>query len=258
MGLANLFGVKTSDDMGLYMGLRNAKAVRVGDLIDSLHPLKDSTVLDVGAGSGLIAEYLAGRVGEKGSVLAADVDNWIRTDKVEFLQLDGTKLPLPSASTDIALSNHVIEHVGDGDDQKSHLAEIFRVLRSGGLLYIAQPNRWSLFEPHFKLPLLSWWPIPLRTPYLRFLKRIGFAKPTFNEAVPDEYLWRPLSHRQLKNLLAEAGFVAQPQTLQTIRTVAATEVGGSLGALISRLPDWLLLMVRPLAPTLVFTAVKPG
>jgi ubiquinone/menaquinone biosynthesis C-methylase UbiE len=47
-----------------------------------------------------------------------------------------TKLPFEDASFDVVLSNHVIEHVRD---DAAHISEIRRVLRDGGVGYLAVP-----------------------------------------------------------------------------------------------------------------------
>jgi SAM-dependent methyltransferase len=39
------------------------------------------------------------------------------------------------------------------------LDEVWRVLKPGGLAYLACPNRYSLVEPHYRLPFLSWFPV---------------------------------------------------------------------------------------------------
>jgi len=52
------------------------------------------------------------------------------------------RLPFADASFDIILCNHVIEHV---PDTPSALAELYRVLRGGGLLIVGVPNEGCLF-----------------------------------------------------------------------------------------------------------------
>jgi SAM-dependent methyltransferase len=58
-------------------------------------------------------------------------------DGLEFVQLDGVHLPFASASFDVAICSEILEHVPDIDDV---LAEISRVLISGGRLYATMPN----------------------------------------------------------------------------------------------------------------------
>ncbi|MDO8625396.1 MAG: methyltransferase domain-containing protein, partial [Candidatus Diapherotrites archaeon] len=51
-------------------------------------------------------------------------------------------------------SNHVIEHV---PHQQKHLREIHRVLKRGGVCYLATPNKYSI-DPHFRLPFIGFLP----------------------------------------------------------------------------------------------------
>jgi SAM-dependent methyltransferase len=52
------------------------------------------------------------------------------------LMLDVTAIDLPSRSVDVVVINHVLEHVSD--DRRA-LAELFRILREGGVLIVTIP-----------------------------------------------------------------------------------------------------------------------
>jgi len=54
-------------------------------------------------------------------------------------------LELPSASWDYAMLNEVLEHI---PNERSALAEVCRVLKPGGILFVFAPNRWFPFETH--------------------------------------------------------------------------------------------------------------
>ena len=64
---------------------------------------------------------------------------------------DGRKLSFPDNTFDIAYSNAVIEHVGNRDDQKQFLSELYRVSSRG---YLTTPNRLFPVEIHTRVPLL--------------------------------------------------------------------------------------------------------
>src|SRR3546814_18814077 len=84
------------------------------------------------------------------------------------------------------LSNHVIEHVGNADAQRHHLDEIRRVLAPDGVVYFAEPNRWRLVEPHFRLPFLSWLPHTASDRYVRVMGRgshYDCDQPSYDRAV---------------------------------------------------------------------------
>jgi SAM-dependent methyltransferase len=95
-------------------------------------------VLDVGCGNGDISRFFA----QRNRVTGVDVKDR-RNGRVEpfrFVQIDSEALPFEDGSFDLVLSHHVLEHV---PDQRRHLDEIWRVLRSDGVCYLATPNKSS-------------------------------------------------------------------------------------------------------------------
>jgi ubiquinone/menaquinone biosynthesis C-methylase UbiE len=55
-------------------------------------------------------------------------------------------LPFPNAAFDRVVADSVLEHLGD---QHKGLSEIYRVMRPGGYLFVATPNKYSLGpDPH--------------------------------------------------------------------------------------------------------------
>jgi len=83
----------------------------------------------------------------------------------EFREGVGEKLPFDDDSFDLIVCVTVIEHVTDVD---RCLAEIARVMRPGGLLYLEAPNYLWPFEPHVRAIMLPLGPKPL----LRLLVRL--------------------------------------------------------------------------------------
>jgi SAM-dependent methyltransferase len=57
-------------------------------------------------------------------------------------------LPFPDGAFSVVYCYSTLEHVRDG---ARSIAEMVRVLRPGGLLYLHTPNRWAAFETHYKL-----------------------------------------------------------------------------------------------------------
>ncbi len=97
-------------------------------------------ILDIGAGNGDISEFFQ----NKNNQFAIDIYDF-RNQKISIINFIigvSENLPCKKNSFDIVLSHHVIEHVRD---QLKHLQEINRVLKPGGLCYIATPNRTSPF-----------------------------------------------------------------------------------------------------------------
>ncbi len=87
-----------------------------------------------------------------------------RTQDSAFVSAVGERLPFLDRSFDLVCMNQVMEHV---DNQIDVLREAVRVLRLGGVLYVASPNYLRFYEPHYKIfwiPLLPKW---LGSLYLR-------------------------------------------------------------------------------------------
>ena len=144
------------------------KAQKIEQLLAPAITIKNADILDIGTGSGYIAHYLATIIKPDGKITSIDVaDQRIITSDYTFKEYSGQQLPFEDESFDIIISNHVIEHVGDREEQKKHLKEIYRVLKPKGIVYFAVPNKWTIMEPHFKLPFLSWLPHYLASKYIK-------------------------------------------------------------------------------------------
>lgn len=123
-------------------------------------------VADLGTGTGLMAAALEARHGTP--VLGFDLQTSFVERRRRTAAGDALRLPLPDASFDAVLCNHLYEHV---PDRPRLFREIGRILRPGGSVYVAAGNRWAVVEPHYRLPLLSWLPRPLADRYLRLTGR---------------------------------------------------------------------------------------
>lgn len=116
---------------------RRLKALKIEQLLGLESRKQPIRLLEVGTGSGGIAHYFGTHALLRCDVDAVDVhDSRVVKDGYRFQQVDGVQLPFPDESFDVVLSNHVIEHVGNEQAQRLHLAELHRVLKPDGMGYL--------------------------------------------------------------------------------------------------------------------------
>lgn len=228
--------------VSLDLASRHAKALKIERLLGLATMPQPLHLLEIGTGAGGIAHYFATHPQLRCEVNAVDVvDNRQVAEGYTFRQVQGVELPFADASFDVVISNHVIEHVGDASAQARHLTEIRRVLKPGGVGYLAVPNRWMLVEPHYRLMFLSWWPCAWRTPYLRLMRKGSF------------YDCEPLEMRQLERMLSSTGFGYRNLCIEAIRaTLAIERPRAMLTRWFGLLPDGMLKPLRGLIPTLIY------
>lgn len=112
----------------------------------SLGPLEPGDhVLDLGSGAGTDSLVAAQMVGPEGRVTGLDMTPEMVAkaqasaatggfENVEFLSGDAERLPFADESFDVVISNGVIDLIPDKD---AVFAELFRVLRPGGRIQVA-------------------------------------------------------------------------------------------------------------------------
>lgn len=147
-------------------------------------------VLDVGGSSGIIANELSKKFK---SVTVMDIDKGalkfakqtFKRKNLYFRFGDAMNLPLKNNSFDIVVCTHVYEHV---PYPKKLFQEIYRVLKPGGVCYLAAQNKLWPLEAHHNLPFLSYLPKKAADLYIRVIGK-------------KEYYEHPMSYWQLFKIL---------------------------------------------------------
>jgi SAM-dependent methyltransferase len=233
----------------LHRKARIAKARKIESILRTAVPLTGAQILDVGTGGGFIAEHFKSVAGAKGRVAAVDQLNQLPEDsEVEFHAVEGGKFPFDDDEFDVAISNHVLAHVGPPSKQVEHLKEIRRVVKAGGVIYLATPNRWAVFEPNFRLPFLSWLPSWARSFYVRMTAR------------GRSYDCEPVSRLALRALIDESGLVIRGDvTGDALRIYGEVESSRWIGKLAAYTPPSAARVIGALwiIPSLIFL-LEPG
>ena len=113
-----------------------------------------ATALDVGAGTGVLAERLAGLGLE---VVALDPFPGMldqlrrRRPDLRAVQADGDAIPFPDDTFDLTYCVAVMHHIADPDRVRATIAEMVRVTRPGGKILVWDHN-----------PLNPYWPLLMR------------------------------------------------------------------------------------------------
>jgi ubiquinone/menaquinone biosynthesis C-methylase UbiE len=125
---------------------------------------RDKAVLDIGCGAGGKSLYYASLGAEK--VVGVDIVEKYEgesealasklglSDKFGFVLADAKSLPFPPGTFDTIVMNDAMEHV---DRPKEVLAEVLRVLKVGGRLYINFPPYYHPFGAHLSDAIYMPW-----------------------------------------------------------------------------------------------------
>lgn len=218
-------GARIVEDFNASAGARRRRA-RISELL----ALKQGEhVLDVGSGPGHQAHEMAQVVGPSGRIAGIDAtpssvaiasDRCAGTDNVSFCVGDATALPFADGEFDAVMSSQVFEYL---DDVDAALAEISRVLKSGGRALIHDTDwgacQWHARDPKRMHRILERWDAHLADPYLpRTLRsrllNAGFVDVRVEPFVQLESRYDPTSVSAIL-MVAIGGYVASQGVPQT-------------------------------------------
>ncbi len=122
---------------------------RIIDAIRLAGDVSNKKIIDVGCGAGILSYNLAMN---NGKVVGFDIHKGnlrkirsIYNDYIYFYLINGNviRIPFKSHSFDVLFALDVLEHIKDID---TVLAEIKRILKTGGLLVVSIPNENALYK----------------------------------------------------------------------------------------------------------------
>lgn len=210
------------EDGRLERGLGVVEGARTKELLKRFLPSGRLCVCDIGGGTGYYADWLASQ-GHQVSMLelapaAVKVAKARQTVPYEALAGDARQLPWEKASFDAALLMGPLYHLQEKRDRLQALAEAFRVLRPGGVVFAAGISKfssatWALSVYGTANDFID---DPIYMAMLREELTTGVhRKPETYNCLCDAYFHTPESFRQE---LGEAGF--QVETLLAVEGCA--------------------------------------
>ena len=125
------------------------------------------SAIDIGCATGLITRYLAGSFKSMTgidvlpeSVRTAEEEN--SGSNISYSLFDGQSIPYKNEAFQTVILNHVLAYVPAGSHER-FLAETFRILKPGGILYLGHANNWyclldrkiSVLSRNALIPMLS-------------------------------------------------------------------------------------------------------
>ena len=153
---------------------REQKGMRIVRTLEDYYgkeKIKKLNVLDVGTSTGIIDNILAKSFGK---VTGTDIDKEaiqfasknFKRKNLKFKVEDAMKLSFKSNSFDVVICTHVYEHV---PNRQTLFNEIHRVLKPGGICYLAAQNKLWPLEAHHNLLFLSYLPKDIANLYMKLM-----------------------------------------------------------------------------------------
>ena len=241
------------DPLVLDVPTRLAQAQKIGRVLEQFTRarggvLRQATALDIGCSSGIVTAALAPRVA---SLTGVDVDRGALAlakhnegaDHVGFAAATGGALPFADGVFDVVVCNQVYQYVAD---VPRLLAEIGRVLRTGGCCYFSARNLWGILAKENRLPFLN--------AFAPRLAHVLESKAPSNWRHRAGQLW---PYIKLRGLAAET-FVVHDYSLRVLTDPGLSDLFVPVFArgLLAHLPAVLLLPFKPLLPTHIWVLEK--
>ncbi len=213
------------------------------NLVKLIPDLKNRPILDIGAGRGafVVDATLANfditglEFNPKYIKLAHDNAKY-KNIPIKIIEGVAEKLPFSNNTFGFINLSEVIEHV---DNPEIVMSEAYRVLMSGGKVYLSVPNRYSARDPHFHLYGVNWIPRSFSDIFISmFGKHKNYTdKSTGEQRLSDMHYY---TFEHINKLLNKVGFC-----VSDIRIIRITEEFTFIKRIIAK-------MIYPIFRTLYF------
>ena len=151
--------VETKNDILTYQthNLPIQKGLFVKEVVAQEIETKELLILDLGSGEGGTAAVLS----KENEVISFDIKlnrliKQVKNSEIKKVNGNAITLPFKNDLFDLIILQDVIEHVMEIEKL---LAEVLRVLKKGGHIYLSTPNRYSIInilsDPHWGKPFIS-------------------------------------------------------------------------------------------------------
>lgn len=245
------YNFSKNNDSVLNSGIRIQKSKKIFAVLKNylgkeVKNLPKMTCLDIGGSAGFTAKLMSPHVKK---FYVVDIDkNALEfgkknncADNIVYKQDDAMSLRFKDSSVDIIVCNMVYEHV---PNPQHMMSEIHRVLKTNGICYMGASNKYTIIEPHYKLPLLAWLPKWMSNIYLKLMNKGSV------------YYENLLSYRDLKKLFYN--FIVRDYTVDVINNsdkFFATDTVKK-NSLFSKIPPSILRFIEPIIPGYIFVLKK--
>tara|TARA_Y100001970_G_scaffold291150_1_gene427253 strand:- start:3685 stop:4389 length:705 start_codon:yes stop_codon:yes gene_type:complete len=152
---------------------RIQKAKKVISVVsDFTGGIDDKNLLDIGCSTGIMTKYYSKYFKEidgididDGGIAFAKENNSSKNITYVFTPIEEFK---SEKKYDVITCSHIYEHV---PDSKKLFEKIYSLLKPGGICYFAAGNRYQIYEPHYGLYFLSYFPKKISNIYLKLTKK---------------------------------------------------------------------------------------
>lgn len=208
--------------------------------------IKNLKVLDVGCSSGIITHELAKNFKE---VWGIDIDeNSVNIARKTFVKpnlffsvMDGSQTSFENAEFDLVIANQVYYCF---PEPEIFFNETYRVLKTGGACLLGARNKYTLWDPQFRLPLLSFLPKSISDFLVKFFGRA------------DGYNVSYLSYRQLTELTKKFEVIKYtPRILHSPKKFGFHSLV-KYNYFLRLIPEWIWGAIEPFLPNFIWLLKK--